>query len=130
MKQRSQHFPKQAALLLLAVWVGVVGLEVGHQLGHVLAGCNHHHHHGEHADHHPECQDWGGPHEEDQWIGHEHMCELCDWMFSPLADLTPALQKASAYPFVLAQATGRPDLGHVARIWMNSSGRRGPPRLC
>jgi hypothetical protein len=117
-----------SAIALLSVWVAVMGLEVTHQFGHVVAGCTHHHHHGEHAHHHVDCQVWSGSHEADHVAGHEHQCELCDWMFSPLAK--PLLYSYDVYLAYgwLRQSLGQTETGHRTPLWATACGRRGPPQ--
>lgn len=127
MKSFPIAFNQVAAHSLLLVWLGVVGLEVHHQWGHVVAGCSHHHHHGSPIHEHEHCLDWQGPHKGTQWDHHEHLCTLCEWEFLPLAKplLLDAEEIASVNWFL--RNFGQPNLGFSNWIGNNVNGKRGPP---
>ncbi|MGB0196182.1 MAG: hypothetical protein ACPGOX_08950 [Flavobacteriales bacterium] len=126
--QRPPRFTLVSAVTLLTVWVAVMGLEVTHQFGHLVAGCTHHHHHGEHAHHHEGCQDWSGPHEADHIDSHEHQCALCDWMFSPLANPFVHGEDECQLHVWLQRSLGQIEAGHRTPLWATACGRRGPPQ--
>ena len=116
----------RAALILLATWSSVVGLEIVHQAGHLVSGCTHHEHHGQH--HHEACGAWDGPHEGDHLLAHQHVCEICEWMFSHLTTLVKQRQPQEAKGW----AENRPIPG-IRKGWCDApfwttTGRRGPPR--
>lgn len=129
---RPKHISTTArfsAFALLATWSLVVGLEFMHQVGHMVSGCAHHIHHGEHAHHHEGCSTWEGPHDDARLVQHEHVCELCDWMFSlevpPLTwEASKALQTWRA-----ERGIGEVTPGHAKQLFWTTTGRRGPP-LC
>lgn len=125
----TSFFSVLSAQALLVVWTGVVGLEVVHQFGHLVAGCSHHHHHGEAGHHHEAGLEWGGLHEADHVLAHEHMCELCDWLFSPLAGpvvQTARLGKIAWHPL---RPAGMPQARKARPFWGTASGKRGPPAV-
>ena len=80
--------PFATAMGMLLLLAGVWGMQWSHQWGHMVSGCAHtahHHHHGCEAAHdeahdeaHHEAHTWNGPHEEEQWKAHLHVCEACD----------------------------------------------------
>ena len=75
-------------LLLLA---GGWAMQWSHQWGHMVSGCAHtahHHHHGCEAAH-DEAHTWNGPHEEEQWKAHLHVCQACDSNWTPEESFEP-----------------------------------------
>jgi len=112
---------------LLSVWALVIGLEVHHQFGHVVAGCNHHHHHGHHAHHHDGCTEWSGTHAEDHWLVDEHACTICGWDFSPVQGGSIRLEGNAKGAVHACALSGCPCPGFHAATWQTSWSERGPP---
>ena len=115
------------ALALLSTWSLVVGLEFMHQVGHMVSGCSHHAHHGEHAHQHEGCSTWEGPHDDSRLGQHEHVCELCDWMFS--LEVPPLTWEASKgwQTWTAERGIGEVTPGHAKQLFWTTTGRRGPP---
>ena len=125
--QRSSKTPLLSAVILMATWLGVVGLEVTHQWGHLVAGCSHHEHHGVHALHHAECTTWEGPHEDTQLDSHQHVCDMCEWQWLPVGE-APAKASIDAYPELrVALTIGEVASQRLTSLRTEAHGRRGPP---
>ena len=126
--QSTSASSRLAAIALLGTWSLVVGLEFMHQVGHMVSGCSHHDHHGEHAHHHEGCSTWSGPHKETHFVQHEHVCELCDWMFS--FEVPPLIWKApeTLQEWNGVRGVGEVTPGHVRHAFWMTTGRRGPPQ--
>ena len=127
---RPKHISSTArisAFALLATWSLVVGLEVMHQVGHMVSGCSHHAHHGKHAHHHEGCSTWEGPHDDTRLVRHEHVCELCDWTFS--LEVPPLTLEASRpwQTWRAERGIGEVTPGHAQQLLWTTTGRRGPP---
>ena len=116
----------RAALILLATWSSVVGLEFVHQAGHLVSGCTHHEHHGQH--HHEACGAWDGPHESDHLLAHQHVCEICEWMFSHLTTLVKQRQPQEAKEWAENRPVPGTHKGWCDAPFWTTTGRRGPPR--
>lgn len=120
-------FQTFSAFALLVTWLGVVGLEISHQMGHLLAGCSHHEHHGVPARHHAECKSWEGPHEDTQLSTHQHVCDMCEWQWLPQGEIpdTPCSNVGREWKVPI-------QIGETAPVCLASPcteahGRRGPP---
>ena len=125
--QRPSKTPLLSAVILMATWLGVVGLEVTHQWGHLVAGCSHHEHHGVHALHHAECTTWEGPHEDTQLDSHQHVCDMCEWQWLPVGE-APAKASIDAYPELrVALTIGEAASQRLTSLRTEAHGRRGPP---
>lgn len=114
------------ARILLLVWLGVNGLEVGHRFGHLMAGCSHQHH-VEHVHLHEGSPEWTVTQEGCVWVSHDSDCELCDWMFSPLAK--PAVNKVGkeSHRVWIDRGLCHPEEGYEEPVWFTTCGKRGPP---
>lgn len=124
---RLSMWPVFSSALLLATWLGVFGLEVTHQLGHLFAGCGHHEHHGVHLDHHAGCNTWDGPHEDVEFDQHLHMCEMCDWRWLPLGESPKKKHPKSCPDWQLLLTIGEHESTGVESQKIRAHGRRGPP---
>ena len=123
----SSLFSMSSAVVLLATWLGVVGLEVTHQWGHLVAGCSHHEHHGVHAHHHAECTTWEGPHDDTQLDSHQHVCDMCEWQWLPVGE-TPCKTSVDAHPeWRVALKVGEVATQRLASPCTEAHGQRGPP---
>ena len=125
--QRPSKTSLLSAVSLMATWLGVVGLEVTHQWGHLVAGCNHHDHHGVHAHHHAECTTWEGPHEDTQLDSHQHVCDMCEWQWLPVGE-APGKTSIDAHPELrVALTIGEVASQRLTSLRTEAHGRRGPP---
>jgi len=116
-----------SAVVLLATWLGVVGLEVTHQWGHLVAGCSHHEHHGVHVHHHAECTTWEGPHEDTQLDTQQQVCDLCEWQWMPVSE-APGKTSIDARPeWRVALTMGEVATQRLASSCEDAHGQRGPP---
>ena len=124
---KSSLFSAFSAVALLATWLGVVGLEVTHQWGHLVAGCSHHDHHGVHAHHHAECTTWEGPHEDTQLDSHEHVCDLCEWQWLPVGEAPSRTIVDTRPEWRVALTMGEVTTQRSVSPCTEAHSQRGPP---
>jgi hypothetical protein len=126
--------PFATAMGMLLLLAGGWGMQWSHQWGHMVSGCAHtahHHHHGCEAAHyeaHDEAHTWNGPHEEEQWKAHLHVCDACDSNWTPEESFAPLGLTKEHHVWWSLWTVGQTSWGHAAP-WQDGMGsRRGPPR--
>ena len=116
-----------SAVSLLATWLVVVGLEVTHQWGHLVAGCSHHEHHGVHAHHHADCTTWEGPHESSHLDSHEHVCDVCKWQWLPVGEAKGKMGIDVGPEWTVALTMGEVVAQGLTSPHGEAHAQRGPP---
>ena len=123
----SSLFSMSSAVVLLATWLGVLGLEITHQWGHLLEGCRHPNHHGASAHFHAHCATSEGPHDGTQLDTRQQVCDLCEWQWMPVSE-APGKPNIDAHPeWRVALTMGEVATQRLTSPYEEAHSQRGPP---